>query len=340
MNVKAGSQARSPRNSQVYHRGSTAPPMISWGLQKRSGTVSKIIIATRESPLALWQANFVADRLRELHAGVEVELLGMTSRGDQLLDRPLYKVGGKGLFVKELETALMDGRADIAVHSMKDVPMALPEGLTLGVICEREDPRDALVGVSSLDELPQGARLGTSSLRRAAQIRRVRPDLEIGFLRGNVNSRLAKLDAGEFDAIMLATAGLLRLGFDDRIGARIDPDISLPAGGQGAVGIEYRSDDSQTGALLAPLQHELTAACVRAERACVRTLDGGCDVPIASYAVSDASGLWLRGRVGAPDGSALLMAEARGEDPEALGEAVARELLAAGADDILKAVRG
>lgn len=302
--------------------------------------MSKLVIATRESPLALWQANFVADSLRKLHPDLEVELLGMTSRGDQLLDRPLYKVGGKGLFVKELETALLDGRADIAVHSMKDVPMALPEGLTLGVICEREDPRDALVGVGSLDELAQGARLGTSSLRRACQIKRIRPDLDIGFLRGNVNSRLAKLDAGDFDAIVLATAGLLRLGFADRIGARIDADVSLPAGGQGAVGIEYRADDNETAQRLAPLQHDLTAACVRAERACVRVLNGGCDVPIASYAVMQNEVLWLRARVGAPDGSQLLMADATGQEPEALGAAVAEQLLAAGAEQILEAVRG
>ncbi len=302
--------------------------------------MSKLVIATRESPLALWQANFVADSLRKLHPDLEVELLGMTSRGDQLLDRPLYKVGGKGLFVKELETALLDGRADIAVHSMKDVPMALPDGLTLGVICEREDPRDALVGVGSLDELAQGARLGTSSLRRACQIKRIRPDLDIGFLRGNVNSRLAKLDAGDFDAIVLATAGLLRLGFADRIGARIDADISLPAGGQGAVGIEYRADDNDTAQRLAPLQHDLTAACVRAERACVRALNGGCDVPIASYAVMQNEELWLRARVGAPDGSQLLMADATGQEPEALGAAVAEQLLAAGAEQILEAVRG
>lgn len=301
--------------------------------------MTKLVIATRESPLALWQANHVADRLRALHPDLEVSLLGMTSRGDQLLDRPLYKVGGKGLFVKELETALLDERADIAVHSMKDVPMGLPEGLTLGVICEREDPRDALVGVDSLDALPHGARLGTSSLRRACQIKRVRPDLDIGFLRGNVNTRLAKLDAGEFDAIILATAGLLRLEFSERIGARLDPDVTLPAGGQGAVGIEYRAGDTVTADLLAPLQHDLTARCVRAERACVRRLDGGCDVPIASYAIERDGVLWLRGRVGSPDGQTLLMAEAEGEDPEALGYQVADQLLADGADAILRAVR-
>jgi len=302
--------------------------------------MSKLVIATRESPLALWQAHFVAGELRRLHPSLEVELLGMTSRGDQILDTPLYKVGGKGLFVKELETALLDGRADIAVHSMKDVPMELPDGLTLGVICEREDPRDALVGIDSFDALPQGARLGTSSLRRSCQIKRSRPDLDIGFLRGNVNTRLSKLDAGEFDAIMLATAGLLRLGFDDRIGARIDPDISLPAGGQGAVGIEYRHSDTRTAELLAPLQHDLTARCVRAERAMVRKLDGGCDVPIAGYAIIEGDQLWLRGRVGSPDGETLLFAESRGSDPEALGDTVATQLLEQGADTILAAVRG
>ena len=302
--------------------------------------MSKLVIATRESPLALWQAHFVAGELRRLHPSLEVELLGMTSRGDQILDTPLYKVGGKGLFVKELETALLDGRADIAVHSMKDVPMELPDGLTLGVICEREDPRDALVGIDSFDALPQGARLGTSSLRRSCQIKRSRPDLDIGFLRGNVNTRLSKLDAGEFDAIMLATAGLLRLGFDDRIGARIDPDISLPAGGQGAVGIEYRQSDTRTAELLAPLQHDLTARCVRAERAMVRKLDGGCDVPIASYAVIEGDQLWLRGRVGSPDGETLLFAESRGSDPEALGDTVANQLLEQGADTIWSAVGG
>ena len=237
--------------------------------------MNSITIATRESPLALWQAHFVEAELKRHHPGIEVKLLGMTSRGDQLLDKPLYKVGGKGLFVKELETALLDERADIAVHSMKDVPMELPPGLTLGVICEREDPRDALVGVTSFDDLPEGARLGTSSLRRSCQVMQRRPDLQIGFLRGNVNTRLAKLDAGGFDAIILACAGLKRLGFDDRIGAAIDEDFLLPAGGQGAVGIEYRETDSRVAQLLAPLAHEETSRRVIAERTVVRRLDGG-----------------------------------------------------------------
>ena len=301
--------------------------------------MNSITIATRESPLALWQAHFVEAELKRHHPGIEVKLLGMTSRGDQLLDKPLYKVGGKGLFVKELETALLDERADIAVHSMKDVPMELPPGLTLGVICEREDPRDALVGVSSFGDLPEGARLGTSSLRRSCQVMQRRPDLQIGFLRGNVNTRLAKLDAGEFDAIILACAGLKRLGFDDRIGAAIDEDFLLPAGGQGAVGIEYRETDSRVAELLAPLAHEETSRRVIAERTVVRRLDGGCDVPIASFAVAEGDSLWLRARVGSPDGKTVIVSEARGSEPEALGLEVADALIAKGAADILKAAR-
>jgi len=301
--------------------------------------MNSITIATRESPLALWQAHFVEAELKRHHPGIEVKLLGMTSRGDQLLDKPLYKVGGKGLFVKELETALLDERADIAVHSMKDVPMELPPGLTLGVICEREDPRDALVGVTSFDDLPEGARLGTSSLRRSCQVMQRRPDLQIGFLRGNVNTRLAKLDAGEFDAIILACAGLKRLGFDDRIGAAIDEDFLLPAGGQGAVGIEYRQTDSRVAELLAPLAHEETSRRVIAERTVVRRLDGGCDVPIASFAVAEGDSLWLRARVGSPDGKTVIVSEARGSEPEALGLEVADALIAKGAAKILKAAR-
>jgi hydroxymethylbilane synthase len=301
--------------------------------------MNSITIATRESPLALWQAHFVEAELKRHYPGIEVKLLGMTSRGDQLLDKPLYKVGGKGLFVKELERALLDERADIAVHSMKDVPMELPPGLTLGVICEREDPRDALVGVTSFDDLPEGARLGTSSLRRSCQVMQRRPDLQIGFLRGNVNTRLAKLDAGEFDAIILACAGLKRLGFDDRIGAAIDEDFLLPAGGQGAVGIEYREADSRVAELLAPLAHEETSRRVIAERTVVRRLDGGCDVPIASFAVAEGDSLWLRARVGSPDGKTVIVSEARGSEPEALGLEVADALIAKGAADILKAAR-
>jgi len=298
-----------------------------------------IVIATRESPLALWQAEYVKARLESAHPGLQVTLLGMTSRGDQLLDKPLFKVGGKGLFVKELETALLDGRADIAVHSMKDVPMEMPAGLVLGVICEREDPRDALVGKSSFDALDTGARLGTSSLRRSCQLGRYRPDLDIGFLRGNVNTRLAKLDSGEFDAIILACAGLIRLGFEDRIGTPIDPALSLPAAGQGAVGIEFRDGDDRVRELLAPLHHEDTATRVLAERAVVRRLDGGCDVPIAAYAELEGQTLWLRARVGAADGGTLLEAEARGSDPEELGQGVADMLLAQGAEALVRAAR-
>ncbi len=299
-----------------------------------------IVIATRESPLALWQAEYVKARLEAEHPNLQVSLLGMTSRGDQLLEQPLYKVGGKGLFVKELETALLDGRADIAVHSMKDVPMVLPDGLTLGVICEREDPRDALVGVNSFDKLPQGARLGTSSLRRSCQIAQHRPDLDIGFLRGNVNTRLAKLDKGDFDAIILACAGLIRLGFEARIGNAIDPELSLPAAGQGAVGIEFRDNDDRIRDLLAPLHDDMTARRVHAERAVVRRLDGGCDVPIAAYAEWEQDTLWLRARVGSTDGAQLLVAEARGDDPEQLGLGVAELLLSQGAKDLIQAVRG
>lgn len=300
----------------------------------------QIVIATRESPLALWQAEHVKARLEAAHPGLDVRLLGMTSRGDQLLDKPLFKVGGKGLFVKELETALLDGRADIAVHSMKDVPMVMPDGLTLGVVCEREDPRDALVGCVHFDKLPQGARLGTSSLRRSCQLGRHRPDLEIGFLRGNVNTRLAKLDSGEFDAIVLACAGLIRLGFEDRIGAPIDPDLSLPAAGQGAVGIEFREADDRLRELLASLHHDNTATRVLAERAVVRRLDGGCDVPIAAFAEWEGETLWLRARVGAKDGSTLLEAEARGADPEHLGAGLADMLLSQGAQALVRAARG
>ena len=299
-----------------------------------------IVIATRESPLALWQAEHVKSRLEAAHEGIQVSLLGMTSRGDQLLDKPLFKVGGKGLFVKELETALLDGRADIAVHSMKDVPMLMPGGLTLGVICEREDPRDALVGCQDFSDLAEGARLGTSSLRRSCQLGRHRPDLEIGFLRGNVNTRLAKLDSGEFDAIILACAGLIRLGFEDRIGAAIDPALSLPAAGQGAVGIEFRETDDRIRELLAPLHHDATATRVVAERAVVRRLDGGCDVPIAAFAEWEGDSLWLRARVGAADGTQLLEAEARGSDAEQLGAGVAEMLLSQGAEGLIRAARG
>jgi hydroxymethylbilane synthase len=303
-----------------------------------------IRIATRKSQLALWQAEFVRTQLQRLHPQLEVELVTFTTKGDKILDTPLAKIGGKGLFVKELETALLEGSADLAVHSMKDVPMEFPEGLGLAIICEREDPRDAFVSnrFASLDELPHGAVVGTSSLRRHCQLRALRPDLQIHSLRGNVNTRLAKLDAGEFDAIILATAGLVRLGLDSRIRARLDSTLSLPAGGQGAVGVEIRESDERMRQLLAPLHHETTARCVQAERALNRYLQGGCQVPIACYAEEEGDELWLRGLVGDPEGGTLLRAEARGTvlDPESLGVGVAKQLVAQGAKAILDRVYG
>lgn len=304
----------------------------------------EIRIATRKSALALWQAEYVKARLEQAHPGILVTLVPMVSRGDKLLDSPLSKIGGKGLFVKELETALLENEADIAVHSMKDVPMDFPEGLGLFCICEREDPRDAFVSntYTSLDDLPQGSIVGTSSLRRQAQLLTRRPDLQIRFLRGNVNTRLAKLDAGEYDAIILAAAGLIRLGFEDRITSPISIEDSLPAGGQGAVGIECRSADSEIHALLTPLHHADTAVRVTAERALNKHLNGGCQVPIACYAVLEGEQLWLRGLVGEPSGGVLLSADARAPRAAAseLGVQVAEALLAQGAGDILKAVYG
>lgn len=304
----------------------------------------EIRIATRKSALALWQAEYVKARLEAAHPDLTVSLVPMVSRGDKLLDAPLAKIGGKGLFVKELETALLENEADIAVHSMKDVPMEFPAGLGLYCICEREDPRDAFVSntYDSLDALPAGAVVGTSSLRRQAQLLARRPDLKIQFLRGNVNTRLAKLDAGEYDAIILAAAGLIRLGFGERIRSSIGVDESLPAGGQGAVGIECRSADSEVHQLLACLNDSATATRVTAERALNKRLNGGCQVPIACYAVLEGEQLWLRGLVGQPDGSLLLRAEGRAPaaDAEALGVRVAEDLLAQGAERILQAVYG
>lgn len=307
-------------------------------------SVREVRIATRKSALALWQAEYVKARLEQAHPGLSVTLVPMVSRGDKLLDAPLAKIGGKGLFVKELETALLDNEADIAVHSMKDVPMEFPEGLGLFCICEREDPRDAFVSntFASLDELPAGSVVGTSSLRRQAQLLARRPDLKIQFLRGNVNTRLAKLDAGEYDAIILAAAGLIRLGFEERIRSSISAEDSLPAGGQGAVGIECRSADAELHALLAPLHHADTADRVVAERALNKHLNGGCQVPIACYALLEGDELWLRGLVGQPDGTTLLRAEARAprSQAEALGVQVAEALLAQGAGSILASVYG
>ena len=296
-------------------------------------------IATRKSALALWQAEFVKAQLEHFHDDVRVELVPMSTQGDIILDTPLAKIGGKGLFVKELEQAMLDGRADIAVHSMKDVPVEFPDDLELHVICEREDPRDAFVSnnFANIDALPQGAIVGTSSLRRQCQIRALRPDLEIRDLRGNVNTRLAKLDSGQYDAIILAAAGLIRLEMGERIRDFIEPEVSLPANGQGAVGIECRINDEVTKALLAPLEHSETRIRVNAERAMNRHLAGGCQVPIGAYALVDGEQVHLRGLVGAIDGSEILRDEISGhvDDAEKLGVELAKKLLAQGADKIL-----
>ncbi len=306
-----------------------------------------IRIATRKSPLAMWQAEFVKSELERFHPDLKVELVPMSTRGDKILDVALAKVGGKGLFVKELEVAMQAGEADIAVHSMKDVPMVLPEGFELSVICDREAPFDAFVSneYHHVDDLPQGAVVGTSSLRRQAQLLSKRPDLKINFLRGNVGTRLSKLDDGQYDAILLAQAGLIRLGLADRVRHAIDADWLLPAAGQGAVGIETREGDQRILALLQPLHHNETALRVFAERAMSRALNGGCQVPIAGYATIDADVLSLEGRVGSEDGQVLLKAQANclikgsyeQQVPlvEALGEQIAAELISQGAEEIL-----
>lgn len=301
-------------------------------------------IATRKSPLAMWQAEHIKARLEAMHEGLEVELITFTTKGDIILDTPLAKIGGKGLFVKELEVAMLAGDADIAVHSMKDVPMEFPEGLELGVICERENPHDAFVSntYKSLDELPQGAVVGTSSLRRQCQVQQLRPDLQIKSLRGNVQTRLGKLDAGEFDAIILAAAGLLRMEMDDRIASFIPAEQSLPAGGQGALGIEWRANDEAIHNLIKPLAHAETAACVIAERALNKRLQGGCQVPIAAFAELDGEQLSLRGLVGSVDGKQMLTTDKNGNkaDAEAIGIAAAEHLLQQGAGKILEEVYG
>ncbi|MGH1372317.1 MAG: hydroxymethylbilane synthase [Cellvibrionaceae bacterium] len=302
-------------------------------------------IATRKSALALWQAEYVKAELEAHHPELTVELVPMTSRGDKILDVPLAKVGGKGLFVKELEHSLLNQQADIAVHSMKDVPMEFPEGLGLSVICPREDPRDAFVSnrFESLEQLPEGSVVGTSSLRRQCQLLAKRPDLSIKFLRGNVNTRLQKLDDGEYDAIILASAGLIRLEMPERIRQRITPEFCLPAGGQGAVGIETRTDDKRINQLIAPLHCPTTAEQVMAERSMNRRLEGGCQVPIGCFAIHEGDDqLWLRGLVGNPDGSVMLEDDIRGSvaDAEALGVTLAERLLDAGAGEILQAVYG
>lgn len=303
----------------------------------------KIIrIATRQSPLAVWQAEHVAEQLRQRFPDVTVQLIKMVTRGDKILDTPLAKVGGKGLFVKELEIGLLEGSADIAVHSMKDVPMDFPEGLHLAAILPREDPRDAFVSnhYAKLHDLPNTAKIGTSSLRRQCQISQHLPNAQIIPLRGNVNTRLAKLDANDYDAIILAAAGLKRLEMTDRITDYLAPSVSLPAVGQGAIGIECRSDDKQMNALLTQLHDHHTGLCVSAERAMNKRLNGGCQVPIAGFAELHGEQLYLRGLVGQPDGSELYRAEYSGHNSQAemIGYQVAEDLLAQGADKILQAI--
>ena len=302
----------------------------------------RLRIATRRSRLALWQAEHVKERLTALHGGLAIELLPMSTRGDELLEVRLDEVGGKGLFVKELESALEDGRADLAVHSMKDVPAQLPPGFVLAAILEREDPRDAFVSSrhASLGALPQGARVGTSSLRRAAQVAARHPGLHLHTLRGNVETRLAKLDRGEYDAILLAAAGLKRLGLGARIRGLLSPEESLPAPGQAALGIECRDGRADLLRLLAPLQHAASSACVRAERAVSLALGGSCTIPLGAYAELQGARLRLRALVAAPDGTRTARVDCEGPaaEPEALGAQAAAELRARGADEILAAI--
>lgn len=299
-------------------------------------------IATRESPLALWQAEHVKARLEAVHPGLEVALVPMTTRGDQLLSGPLASVGGKGLFVKELEEALLAVRADLAVHSMKDVPVRQPDGLMLAVFLAGDDPRDAFVSnrYRCLDQVPAGAVVGTSSLRRQAQLRAARPDLQVHELRGNVGTRLRKLDEAQYDAILLAHAGLARLGLHARIGESFDPQRFVPAIGQGIIGIECRADDPVTRALLAPLADPVSAARLAAERAMNARLGGACQVPIGGHAVIADAALHLHGLVGAPDGSRLIRDSIRGPVAQAaeLGAELGHRLLQQGADEILGAL--
>ena len=304
--------------------------------------MQKLVIASRESVLAMWQAKHIQSRLQQLYPEMEISILGMTTQGDQILDKTLSKIGGKGLFVKELEQALLDGRADLAVHSIKDVPMQLPEAFALTVITEREDPSDAFVSnqYQSLADMPAGAVVGTSSLRREAQVRARYPQLEVKPLRGNVQTRLRKLDEGQYDGILLATSGLKRLGLEERIRAMLIPQESLPAAGQGALGIETLANALEVQALLAPLNDAQTAACVTAERALARALNGSCQVPLAAYATEEDGVLTLNGLVAHPDGSVMLTAQAQAPVAYAdgLGRAVAKKLADDGAHALIQAV--
>lgn len=312
-------------------------------MQPMQTELTELRIATRSSPLAMWQAEEVSRQLTTLYPQLKVSLVEMKTRGDKLLDAPLAKVGGKGLFVKELEIGILDGIADIAVHSMKDVPVNFPDGLELGLIMKREDPRDAFVSnrYASLEDMPEGSLVGTSSLRRQTQIRARYPHLEIDWLRGNVNTRLRKLDEGQFDAIILASAGLIRLGFEERIKTPIEPEVCLPAIGQGVLGIEIRSNDSAVSQLLSPLGDAETTTLIRAERALNKTLNGGCQVPIAGHAIFEGGQIYLRGLVGEPDGSVVLHADIRGSSDEAenLGISLAQTLIGQGADKILASIQ-
>ena len=304
--------------------------------------MQKLVIASRESVLAMWQAKHIQSRLQQLYPEMEISILGMTTQGDQILDKTLSKIGGKGLFVKELEQALLDGRADLAVHSIKDVPMQLPEAFALTVITEREDPSDAFVSnlYQSLAEMPAGAVVGTSSLRREAQVRARYPQLEVKPLRGNVQTRLRKLDEGQYDGILLATSGLKRLELEGRIRTTLVPQESLPAAGQGALGIETLANALEIQALLAPLNDAQTAACVTAERALARALNGSCQVPLAAYATEEDGVLTLNGLVAHPDGSVVLTAQAQAPVAYAdgLGRAVAKKLADDGAHTLIQAV--
>ncbi len=304
-------------------------------------SIQRLIIATRRSRLALWQAEHIKAELERLHAGLTVELAPMSTRGDEILDRSLDKVGGKGLFVKELETAIAEGRADLAVHSMKDVPAELPQGFALAAITSREDPRDALVSerFHALADMPAGAVVGTSSLRRAAQVKERHPALEIALLRGNVETRIAKLDRGDYDAIVLAVAGLVRLGLGARIRARLTLEESLPAPGQGALGIECLAARKDVQAMLAPLGDTDAALCVRAERAVSRALGGSCTLPLAAHAVMQNGALKLDALVASADGRRVLRTQATGGDPEQVGAQAARSLREQGADAVLAALK-
>ncbi len=306
--------------------------------------IKEIRIATRQSRLALWQTEYVADTLRRAHPGIDIEIIPMTTRGDQILDRSLAKVGGKGLFIKELETAMLEDRADVAVHSMKDVPWDLPGGMTIGAVLQRADPGDAIAAAKngeSLSALPEGARVGTSSLRRQAQIQNARPDLRIGPVRGNVETRLRKLDEGAFDAVILAAAGLKRLGLGERISGRLTMEECLPAVGQGIIGIECRAEDQSILEALQAVEHAGTRRCINGERSLARELGASCESPIAAFGELREGELFLRGVVAMPDGSRVIRAMVRGSasDGRELGRELAMDLRAQGADELLEASR-